>query len=190
MRDSSDDLPAFGRPTSPTSASSLRWSSTAPSSPGSPRSASRGACRTDDLKRVLPRPPAPPRGDRDLLAGPHEVVARAVPARDLRAGRHGDHERLAVGAVALGALAVAAALGAEVRAAAEALQVAQVVVAAQHDVAAAAAVAAVGPALGHVRLAPERQAAVAARAGAHFTCRSLGALGYVADDERSDASSG
>ena len=104
--------------------------------------------------------------DRDLLAGPHEVVARAVPARDLRAGRHRDHERLAVGAVALGALAVAAALGAEVRAAAEALQVAQVVVAAQQHVAAAAAVAAVGPALGHVRLAPERQAAVAARAGA------------------------
>ena len=100
--------------------------------------------------------------DRHLLAGAHEVVARAVPALDLRAGRHRDHERLAVGAVALGALAVAAALGAEVRAAAEALQVAQVVVAAQHDVAAAAAVAAVGAALGHVRLAPEGQAAVAA----------------------------
>ena len=77
-----------------------------------------------------------------------------------------DHERLAVGAVALRALPVAAALGAEVRAAAEALQVAQVVVAAQHDVAAAAAVAAVRAALGDVRLAPEREAAVAARAGA------------------------
>ena len=50
--------------------------------------------------------------------------------------------------------------------AAEALQVAQVVVAAQHDVAAAAAVAAVGAALGHVRLAAEGQAAVAAPAGA------------------------
>ncbi len=87
---------------------------------------------------------------------------------DLRAGRHGDHERVAVGAVALGALAVPAALRAEVRLAAEALEVAQVVVAAQDDVAAAAAVAAVGPALGDVRLAAERQAAVAARAGAHL----------------------
>ena len=105
---------------------------------------------------------------RDVTSWPgaHEVVARAVPALDLRARRHRDHERLAVGAVAQGALAVAAALGAEVRAAAEGLQVAQVVVAAQHDVAAAAAVAAVGAALGHVRLAPEGQAAVAARAGA------------------------
>ena len=105
---------------------------------------------------MLPRPPAPPRGDRDLLAGADEVEARAVPARApaCRAGRAID-ERLAVGAVALGALAVTAALGAEVRAAAEGLQVAQGVVAAQDDVAAAAAVAAVGAALGHVRLAAE-----------------------------------
>ena len=70
--------------------------------------------------------------------------------------------------MALGALAVAAALRAEVRLAAERLQVAQVVVAAQHDVAAAAAVAAVGPALGDVGLAAERQAAVAAGARLHL----------------------
>ena len=70
--------------------------------------------------------------------------------------------------MALRALAVAAALRAEVRPAAERLQVAQVVVAAQHDVAAAAAVAAVGPALGDVGLAAERQAAVAAGARLHF----------------------
>ena len=57
---------------------------------------------------------------------------------------------------------------AEVPGALEELQVAQVVVAAQDDVAAAAAVAAVGAALGHVRLAPERQRAVAARATAHL----------------------
>ena len=48
------------------------------------------------------------------------------------------------------------------------LQVAQVVVAAQDDVAAAPAVAAVGTALGHVRLAAERQAAVAAGPGAYL----------------------
>ena len=116
--------------------------------------------------RLEARVAAPARAagrDRDLLPRADEVVAGAVPALDLRAGRHGDDEPVAVGAVALGALAVAAALRAEVRLAAERLEVAQVVVAAQHDVAAAAAVAAVGPALGDVGLAAEGQAAVAAR---------------------------
>ena len=51
------------------------------------------------------------------------------------------------------------------RAALEGLQVAQRVVAEQHDVAAVPAVAAVGPALGHVRLAAEAHAAVPAAAG-------------------------
>ena len=69
---------------------------------------------------------------------------------------------------------MAAALGPEVHAPAERLQVAQRVVAAQHDVAAAAAVAAVGTALGHVRLAPERQAAVAAGAGSDLELSSIG----------------
>ena len=96
------------------------------------------------------------------------IESIAVPALDLRAGRHGDDQPVAVGPVALGALAVAAPLRAEVRLAAERLQVAQVVVAAQDDVAAAAAVAAVGPALGDVGLAAERQAAVAACARLHF----------------------
>ena len=45
------------------------------------------------------------------------------------------------------------------------LEIAQRVVAHEHDVAAAAAVAAVRPALGHVRLAAEAEAAVAAAAG-------------------------
>ena len=49
MRLSSDDLPAFGSPTRPTSASSLRCSSTQPSSPARPRSANRGACRVGFL---------------------------------------------------------------------------------------------------------------------------------------------
>ena len=84
---------------------------------------------------------------------------------------------LAVGAVAQRALAVPAAAGAEVRGALEDLQVAQVVVAAEHDVAAAAAVAAVRTALGHVRLAPERDGAVAPRAAAHLD------LGLVGEHE-------
>ena len=79
--------------------------------------------------------------------------------------RHADHERLAVDAVTLRSLAVAAAARLEVRAAAEVLEVAQRVVAHEHDIAAAAAVAAVGAALGHVRLTPEAEAAIAAGAG-------------------------
>ena len=113
-------------------------------------------------------------GDRDLLAGAHEVVARAVPLGDLGAGRHAHDHRRAVGAVALGALAVAAAVGPVVGAALEGLQVAQRVVAAQHDVAAAAAVAAVGAALGDVRLAAEGEAAVAAPARAHLDACPVG----------------
>src|SRR5205085_793837 len=60
-RASSEDLPALGRPTSPTSASSLSLSSSQPCSPGRPRSAKRGACRVAVAKRLLPLPPAPPR---------------------------------------------------------------------------------------------------------------------------------
>jgi hypothetical protein len=100
--------------------------------------------------------------DGDLLAGPHEVEPRAVPALDLRARRHADHQRLAVRPVALGALAMPAPLGPEVDAPAERLEVTERVVAAQHDVAAATAVSPVRPALGHVRLAAERQRAVPA----------------------------
>ena len=106
-----------------------------------------------------------PARDGDRLPRADEVVARAVPARGLRARRDADHQRLAVGAVAQRALPVAAARGTVVRAPPEALQVAQGVVAAQQHVAPAAAVAAVRAALGDVRLAPEGQAAVAARAG-------------------------
>jgi hypothetical protein len=75
--------------------------------------------------------------------------------------------------VPLGALAVAAALAAEVRAAAEALQVAEVVVAAQDHVGAAPAVAPVGAALGHVRLTPEREAAVAPGPGLDLDARAV-----------------
>ena len=73
----------------------------------------------------------------------------------------------------LRALAVPAALGLEVRAAVEVGQVAQRGVAHEHDVAAAAAVAAVGPALGHVRLAAEGDDAVAAGAAAHVDLRAV-----------------
>ena len=138
------------------------------------------------LEARVAAPPGAAARDRDLLAGTHEVEPRAVPALDLGAGRHRDDQRLAVRAVALGALAVAAALGAEVHAPAEGLEVAQRVVAAQHDVAAAAAVAAVGPALGHVRLAAEGQGAVAAGARANLQYGTIGEHPVVSSPKAGD----
>src|SRR5581483_11073443 len=64
---SSDDLPAFGAPTRPTSAMSFRSRVTVSSSPFSPGSAWSGACRTELLKWTLPRPPAPPRAISNVM---------------------------------------------------------------------------------------------------------------------------
>src|SRR6185295_12637269 len=60
-RETRVDLPAFGKPTTPTSASSFssRWIQR--SSPARPRSARRGARLVDVAKRALPRPPLAPR---------------------------------------------------------------------------------------------------------------------------------
>src|SRR3954468_16671741 len=55
------DLPAFGMPSSPTSASTLSSNVRRRLSPGSPRVNCRGARFTLDLKCTLPRPPWPPR---------------------------------------------------------------------------------------------------------------------------------
>ena len=70
--------------------------------------------------------------------------------------------------------AVPAALGAVMRHAAEGLQVAQRVVADEDHVATAAAVAAVGAALGHMGLAPEGQRTVAAAPGPDLDSRAIG----------------
>jgi len=61
MRDRSVDLPAFGMPSSPTSAIRRRSRRTHRSSPGSPGSDSRGARFRFERKALLPRPPRPPR---------------------------------------------------------------------------------------------------------------------------------
>ena len=61
MREMSVDLPAFGNPTRPTSASSFSWSRRSLLSPGSPGCTCRGARFVDVAKRALPRPPRPPR---------------------------------------------------------------------------------------------------------------------------------
>jgi large conductance mechanosensitive channel len=91
----------------------------------------------------------------------------------LGAGWNADLQQLAIGAVALGALAVATSPRPEMRAAAEMLQVAQRVVADEHDVSPAPAVPAVGAALGHVGLAPEAQAAITAGTGLHVNSRTI-----------------
>ena len=102
------------------------------------------------------------------LAGLGQVPAVAeLRVLDHGPRRHPNHEGLRRGAVLARTLPVAAALGLEVRAAAKGGQVAQRGIADDDHVAAAPAVAAVGPALGHVRLAPERDDPVAARARAH-----------------------
>jgi hypothetical protein len=110
---------------------------------------------------------AAPRHHR-ALSGPHQVVHGAVRFDAyLGAGRHRYLQCVAIAAVAQRTLSVAASAGFEVRLAPEALQIAQRVVAHEHDVAAASPVAAVGAALGDVCLAPEAKAPVAAAAGGY-----------------------
>ena len=105
-------------------------------------------------------------GDHGTLAGAHQIVPGAVGLdHHLGARRDLDLEGLAVAAVAQRALSVASPPGLEVRAPAEALQIAQRVVAHERHVPPAPAVAAVRPALGDVRLAAEADCAVAAGAG-------------------------
>src|SRR6266542_2859518 len=69
IRRRSDDLPAFGSPTSAASASSFRRSSYSASSPGRPVSAKRGVWRVDVANRRLPRPPKPPEASTTRLPG-------------------------------------------------------------------------------------------------------------------------
>ena len=105
-------------------------------------------------------------GDNRPLSGPDQVMLGSVGLDHyLGPGRNGDLQRVTIGAVALRSLPVDATLGLEVRLAAEVLEVAVGVVADEHDVPAAAAVAAVGTALGYVRLTAEAHATVAATAG-------------------------
>ena len=68
---------------------------------------------------------------------------------------------------------MAASLRLEVRPTAECLQIAERVVADENDVAPAAAVAAVRPALRHVRFAAEAEAAVASGAGPHMDSSAI-----------------
>ena len=111
--------------------------------------------------------------DHDPLAVGEQLGLRAVEAQDDRPGRHrNDAVRPALPVLAL-ALAVLPAPGAEVPAPPERGEVAALGVADQHDVAAAPAVAAVGTAARHVRLAPKADHAVAAAAALHIDLGSI-----------------
>ena len=101
----------------------------------------------------------------------HEAVGAFL--EDLRARRHRQDQVAAIGTRALAALARSAIAGATVRLPAVGLEVAFVTVADQDDVAALAAVAAVGSALRDEFLATEADAAVAAVTGLQFN------LGFV-----------
>ena len=138
-------MPAFGSPAQAASAISLRCSSSSHDSPGQPRLG---------VPRRLPRRRREVRVAAPAAAAARDDDPRAVLAQvgddravlgvgDLRADGHGEHDVVAVGAVLARAAAVAAAPGVEDRLGPERRQVAQVGVGDEHDVAAAAAVAAV-----------------------------------------------
>ena len=105
-------------------------------------------------------------GDDGPLARADKVVRAAVGLdEDLRPGRHGISSSSPSAPWRCEPWPCPPRLRLEVRAPPEMLEVAVGVVADEHDVAAAAAVTAVGSALGHVRLAAEAHAAVAAAPG-------------------------
>ena len=177
---SSDDLPALGSPTRPMSARSLSESVSQSSSPSRPFSANLGAWRVELLKQTLPRPPSPPRATQQALALAHEVAEElAVGVADLGADRHLDEQFGPVGAALVGAAPVAAVGGPEVVLVTEVGEVVQLARRDQHDVAAGRAVAAVGPAFGHVLLAAEAHGAVTAATSAYA---DAGPVEHVKDE--------
>ena len=164
----SDDLPTLGNPSRPTSASSLSSSRTARSSPGQARlgPAGRAIGRGREVD-VAAAALAALRDDEALAVGAKIGQQRAVGlVEDLRAGRDAQHEILA-GAPVLVLVGARLAGGRGVfLLVAKVEQRGQAAVDDQHDAAAVAAVAARGAALGDELLAPERDRALAAVAGA------------------------
>ncbi len=169
MRASSEDLPAFGSPTSAASASSLSLSSSVASSPGSPVSAKRGVRRVGEAKRLLPRPAMPPRAATTRAPGAaRSAISRAVLVQHLGADGHAQLDRLAGCSVFQRAAARLAGAGLEVAPSSKRRQIAKVWVCDQDDVAARATVPTIGPTLGHVLLTAEVEAAVAAATRLHL----------------------
>jgi hypothetical protein len=107
-------------------------------------------------------------GECEFFTERGEIVDQrlAVLVEHLRAHRHLEHNRLAIGAVTVLAHAVGALLGLEMLLIAVVDQRVQPVDGLDHDVAAAAAIAATGSAELDILLAAKRHAAVTAVAGA------------------------
>ena len=70
MAATSDDLPALGKPTRPTSATTFSSRVTTRASPSSPRSAKPGAFRLFEASAALPRPPRPPAATTSSASAP------------------------------------------------------------------------------------------------------------------------
>ena len=111
---------------------------------------------------------------RHPVAGRRQLGDAVAVAHHARARGHGHQQVAARAAVARLALAVAARRGPVVHGVAEPREVGHLVVGHQHDAAAAPAVAAVRPPARDLRLAAERQAAVAAVAPLHVDLRPIG----------------
>src|SRR5260364_126913 len=109
-------------------------------------------------------------GQNEALADGGKVVDQglAVLVEDLGADGNLEHHRLAAGAVAVLARPVSASLGLEMLLVAVVDQGVEAIDGFDHDIAATAAIAAVRPAELDELLAPERNATVAAVAGAHI----------------------
>ena len=103
-------------------------------------------------------------GDDDLVTVLLEVAqdVAAIAVADDGARRHGNEELVSLAAVAVGRLALAAAFGPPVLAIDDVGEAVGAGDRTDNDVAAVAAIAAVGAALGHILLAPEATAARAA----------------------------
>ena len=158
-------MPAFGRPTSAASASSLSRRSNVASSPGRPVSAKRGARRVGVAKRLLPRPgdaatcrdhPRSRHGEvRDELLVLVEHLCPDGDAKLDRLARRPVLQRAAAGLTAAGLVAPLHTKGG---------QIAQVRIRDENDVASRPAVATVWATFRDVLLPAEVQAPVAAAA--------------------------
>ncbi len=134
----------------------------------------RGAWWVEERNARLPMPPSPPRATGTRSPGAASSAMR-WPSRTTRVpGGTATQQVAARAAVARLALAVAARRGPVVHGVAEPREVGHLVVGHQHDAAAAPAVAAVRPPARDLRLAAERQAAVAAVAPLHVDLRPIG----------------
>ena len=173
---SSDDLPAFGSPTSPASASSFSRSSIQPDSPAKPALGEARRLAGGGREPLVAVTADAAAGDDRTLSRLDEVVALALEALDLGTGRHGDHLVGAAGPVALLALAVAATTRDVVWREAQRREVAARRIADEDDVASVAAVAAIGAAARHVCLTAQGNRPVSPSTALDVDFRTVGSI--------------